>query len=103
MTGMNTHRWTAAGWVFVAAAALLAVASIVEAFDALRPADPPLPGITTIAASVLLRAIVLGVLAGTAFFSGLACFFWGAAQQRRRRLEQILDRLEPRTAADPPV
>jgi hypothetical protein len=43
------------------------------------------------------------VLAGTAFFTGLACFFWDAAQQRRRRLDQILDRLESRTRNDRPV
>jgi hypothetical protein len=43
------------------------------------------------------------VLAGTAFFTGLACFFWDAAQQRRRRLDQILDRLEARTRDDRPV
>jgi hypothetical protein len=104
---MTTHRWTIAGWIFIAAAVLLAVASVWKAFDALHPitAQPlgPSPAAATVAAPVLMRAIVLGVLAGTAFFTGLACFFWGAAQQRCRRLEQILDRLEARTSNDRPV
>jgi hypothetical protein len=93
IVAMNPQRWTIAGWVFLAAAALLALASVWEAFDSLRTVtvQPLGPGIgtTAVAANVLLRAVVLGVLAGTAFFTGLACFFWGAA----RRLEQILDRL----------
>jgi hypothetical protein len=104
---MTVHRWIIAGWVFLTAAALLAVVSIWEAFDAFQPvtAQPfgPDPGAATVAARVLLRAIVLGVLAGTAFFTGLACFFWEAARQRRERLDQILDRLEARTRGDRPI
>jgi hypothetical protein len=102
---MTAHRWIIAGWVFLTAAALLAVVSIWEAFDAFQPvtAQPLGPDSGTVAARVLLRAVVLGVLAGTAFFTGLACFFWEAARQRRGRLDQILDRLETRTRGDRPA
>ena len=101
---MTTYRWMIAGWVFLGVAALLAVVSIVEAFDALQPVTAQSfgtgPGTAPDAARVLLRAVVLGVLAGTAFFTGLACFFWDAARQRRRRLDLILDRLEASTRDD---
>lgn len=101
---MTTQRWMTAGWVFLPATALLALASVWKAFDSIRSVAVPSlgsgPDITTVAAPVLLRAIVLGVLAGTAFFTGLACFFWGAAQRRCHRVEQILDRLEANAGGD---
>ena len=104
---MTTYRWMIAGWALLAAAALLALVSIWAAFDALQPvtAQPPGPGPVpvSVAARDFLRAVVLGVLAGTSFFTGLACFFWEAAQQRRRRLDQILDRLEAGSHHDRPV
>jgi hypothetical protein len=42
-----------------------------------------------------LRGLVLAVLAGVAFFSGLACFFWSASRRRQELLEEILQRLPP--------
>lgn len=101
---MTIHRWMTAGWVFLAATALFALASVWEAFDSLQTVTMrslgPGTDITTISTPVLLRAIVLGVLAGTAFFTGLACFFWGAARHRGRLLEQMLDRLEANAGRD---
>ena len=101
---MTPRRWTVTGWALLVATVLLAVVSVSEAFDAIKPAavPPPLPPAakpTTIAVHTLLWAIVLGVLAGVAFFTGLACFFWSAAQQRRRRLDEILRRLNSRTGS----
>jgi TRAP-type uncharacterized transport system fused permease subunit len=98
---MTPRRWAITGWALITATVLLAVVSVSEAFAAIRPTArrpfPPQAGGTRIDVPVLLLAVVLGVLAGVAFFTGLACFFWNAAQQRRRRLDQILYHLEGRS------
>lgn len=95
---MTPRQWTVTGWVLLGAAALLAVVSAVVAFVAVRPGA----SLPTNATTVFVLAIVVGVLAGVAFFSGLACFFWSAAQQRRDQLAEILDRLEARTGGARP-
>jgi glycerol uptake facilitator-like aquaporin len=82
---MSPRSWITAGWVFIAAAAGLAVAAIAQALEAVSPACvQPLvtgglarftcPG----AAAEFVRGLICAVLAGVAFFSGLACFFWAA-------------------------
>jgi hypothetical protein len=38
----------------------------------------------------LMLGVVLAVLAGVAFFSGMACFFWGAMLDSRQRMAEIL-------------
>jgi hypothetical protein len=43
--------------------------------------------------SELLLGVVLAVLAGVAFFSGIACFFWGAMLDSRQRMARILQSL----------
>lgn len=49
----------------------------------------------------LLRAVIFGVLAGVAFFTGLACFFWSAVVEAREQRAAILERLAgPRQPAD---
>jgi hypothetical protein len=53
----------------------------------------PSPVVTQTAG--LLRYVVFGVVAGVAFFSGLACFFWSAvveARQQRAEIIRILER-----------
>jgi hypothetical protein len=92
--GMTPRSWIAAGWVFVVAAAGLAIAAIVEALDAVN--SPYLSqrfaayGLAPVpwraAAAVFVRVIICAVFAGVAFFSGLACFFWAA---HRRTVEEI--------------
>lgn len=52
-------------------------------------------------ASGLLRAVVFGVLAGVAFFTGLACFFWSVAVEARQQRAEIITLLE-RSASPPP-
>jgi hypothetical protein len=44
--------------------------------------------------SGLLNAVVFGVLAGVAFFSGLTCFFWSAAVEARQQRAEIVRILE---------
>lgn len=42
----------------------------------------------------LLRSVVFGVLAGVAFFSGLACFCWSAVVEARQQRAEIISLLE---------
>jgi hypothetical protein len=41
----------------------------------------------------LMLGVVLAVLVGVAFFSGMACFFWGAMLDSRQRMAEILQSL----------
>jgi hypothetical protein len=41
----------------------------------------------------LMLGVVLAVLAGVTFFSGMACFFWGAMLDSRQRMAEILQSL----------
>ena len=90
---MTPRSWITAGWVSIAAAAGLAVAAISQALDAVSPACVQ-PFVTTGlhvtcpgAAAGFVRGLICAVLAGVAFFSGLACFFWAA---HRRSLQQMM-------------
>lgn len=100
---MTPRQWTITGWVLIAAAALLAAVSVSTAFVALSTVSPLLAGAPAAPSRTFLLAVVLGVLAGVAFFSGLACFFWSAAERHRERLDAILRRLDagPGPAARP--
>jgi len=82
---MTARSWIIAGWVSIAATAGLAVAAIVQVLDAVTPACvQPLvtsrvaPFTCQGAEAEFVRGLICAVLAGVAFFSGLACFLWAA-------------------------
>ena len=82
---MTARSWITAGWVFIVAAAVLAVAAAAQALEAVSPTCAQ-SVVTTGLARVIcqgawaefVRGLICAVLAGVAFFSGLACFFWAA-------------------------
>jgi hypothetical protein len=93
---MAPRSWITVGWVSIAAAAGLASAAVVQALDAVnRACVPPLvasgllqsacPG----AGAEFVRGLICAALAGVAFFSGLACFFWAAHLRSMRLMTQI--------------
>ncbi|GAB3960430.1 hypothetical protein GCM10029978_009680 [Actinoallomurus acanthiterrae] len=97
---MTSKHWVIAGWALMAGAALLAGVAVVQVFAAIdndpivavplrRDFSPP----QVIQVTAFLRGVVAAVLAGVAFFSGLACFSWSATRRRNDLLEQILRRL----------
>lgn len=95
---MSPLSWKVAGLIALVAAVPLAVLSIAQAFDAIGPATVVPTGRpesfrdwTDLAA--LMRALVLAVLAGVAFFCGLACLFWGALAEGRLQRAEIIGRL----------
>ena len=96
---MTPHRWMVAGWVCIAVTAVLAAVAAFLALDALmppisQPLSAPqviLPGPS--APAEMMGGFISAVLAGVAFFSGLACFFWGALLDSRRQLASILELL----------
>ena len=83
----------------MAAAAGLAVAGAVLVLNAVSGGFPVYPDSPQVIVSSsqdpfgLMLGLVLAVLAGVAFFSGMACFFWGAMLDSRRRLAEILQSL----------
>jgi hypothetical protein len=93
---MTPRSWITAGWVSIAAAAGLAVAAITQALDAVNPTCVQ-PSVTTGlihftcpgAAAGFVRGLICAVLAGVAFFSGLACFFWAAHLRSMQQMMQI--------------
>ena len=93
---MKPRHWFVAGWLFIVAAAGLAIAGAVLVLNAVSsgfqvyPAPEHIilgPGQTPFG---LMLGLVIAVLAGVAFFSGLACFFWGAMLDSRQRMTEIL-------------
>lgn len=96
---MTPRRWITGGWVCVAVAVALAVAAVVQALDAVRPrAFQPLNASQIVFAGLdapaeLMRGLISAVLAGVAFFTGLACFFWGALLDSRQQMTRILEHL----------
>ena len=82
---MAPRSWITAGWVSIAASAGLAVAAITQTLEAVNSVCVP-PLVTGRLARVtcqgagaeFVRGLICAVLAGVAFFSGLACFFWAA-------------------------
>jgi hypothetical protein len=85
-----------AGWVSMAATAGLAIAAIVQTLDAVRPACVrPLVAHSLVqftclgAGAEFVRGLICAVLAGVAFFSGLACFFWAAHQRCLAQMTRI--------------
>jgi glycerol uptake facilitator-like aquaporin len=93
---MTPRSWITAGWVSIAAAAGLAVAAITQALDAVNPTCVQ-PSVTTGlihftcpgAAAGFVHGLICAVLAGAAFFSGLACFFWAAHLRSMGQMMQI--------------
>jgi hypothetical protein len=82
---MTSRSWITAGWMSIVAAAGLAIAAIVQALEAVnRSCVQPLattglfPVTCQGAGAEFVRGLICAVLAGVAFFSGLACFFWAA-------------------------
>ena len=98
---MLPRRWFVAGWVFIIATAVLAVAGAVLVLNAVSGHDQFYAGSSQIvfspshAPSGLMVGVVLAVLAGVAFFSGMACFFWGAMLDSRQQMAEILKSLHP--------
>jgi hypothetical protein len=92
---MTPRSWITAGWVSIAATAGLAIAAIVQALDAVTPTCVQ-PLVTTGllhlrcqgATAEFVRGLICAVLAGVAFFSGLACFFWAAHLRSVQQLTQ---------------
>lgn len=100
---MIPRRWFVAGWLFFIAMAGLAVSGAILALAAVgriyfQPYTTPVnPVPTSPDLTELVLGIILAVLAGVAFFSGLACFFWGAmlgSRQRMGETQQPLRRSE---------
>jgi hypothetical protein len=94
---VSPRSWIAAGWVFIAATAGLAIAAIIQALDAVNSTCvQPLAfgGLTHFtcpgAGAEFVRGLICAVLAGVAFFSGLTCFFWAAHLRSQQRITQIL-------------
>ncbi len=97
---MTPQSWKIAGLIAVAVAVILAIVAIVQAFFAVgRPVPVESPALDRvrvvgwIGAAALMRALVLAVLAGVAFFTGLACFFWSAMVEGRLQRAEIIERL----------
>ncbi|MFB4314019.1 hypothetical protein [Actinomadura sp. 21ATH] len=98
---MTPKRWIVLGWCALAVAALLALVGALQVFGSVTS-----PSFRTLEIGrgqearlldpvAFLRGLVLAVLAGVAFFSGLACFFWSASRRRQELFEEILQRLPP--------
>lgn len=94
---MTPQRWIIAGWVLMAAVPVFGGVSLVQALDSVHhdmrilPVNPP----PAVDAGQLLGAVILAVIAGVAFFSGLACFFWSAMLESRQQTARILEALRP--------
>jgi hypothetical protein len=93
---MTTRSWILAGWVCITAAAGLAMTAIIEALDAVgHQCVHPLvtrglvPFVCPGAAAEFVHGLICAVLAGAAFFSGLACFLWAAHLRSVRQLTRI--------------
>jgi hypothetical protein len=90
---MTPRWWITAGWVSIAVAAALAIAAAAQALEAVSPTCAQ-PVVTTGLAHVIcqgaaaefVRGLICAVLAGVAFFSGLACFFWAAHLRSMQQL-----------------
>jgi hypothetical protein len=96
---MTPRHWFVAGWLFIAATAGLAVAGAVLVLNAVSRSFQVYPASSQIIVGPsqtpfgLMLGVVLAVLAGVAFFSGMACFFWGAMLDSRQRMAEILQSL----------
>lgn len=94
-----TQRWKAAGWLCMLAAVVLAAVSMVLALRS-QTAFVPAAGLAIVSPfstpGGLLRSVVFGVVAGVAFFTGLACFFWSAVVEARQQRAEIIRLLERR-------
>lgn len=96
MMGTVDHRaWIVGGWVFIAAAAGLAIAAIVQVLGAgtsgricVQLAGVTCPG----SGAQVLVGLICAVGAGVAFFSGLACFFWAAHLRTLQALASLAGR-----------
>jgi hypothetical protein len=93
---MTPRHWFVAGWLFIVATAGLAIAGAVLVLNAVSSGFQVYPASSQIVINPsqtpfgLMLGVVLAVLAGVAFFSGLACFFWGAMLDSRQRMTEIL-------------
>lgn len=83
----------------IAVAVGLAVAAIVQVLDAVRPRglQPFSPSQIVLGSlgtpAELMRGFISAVLSGVAFFTGLACFFWGALLDYRQQMARVLEHL----------
>ncbi|HEX5115292.1 MAG TPA: hypothetical protein VFW65_08850 [Pseudonocardiaceae bacterium] len=96
-----TQRWKAAGWLGMLLAVAFATVSLVLALHDATVLPPEVgiridlaPNPIVPQATGLLRSVVFGVLAGVAFFTGLACFFWSAVVQARQQRAELITLLE---------
>jgi hypothetical protein len=80
----------------MASAVVLAVLAAIQALDAVsvRTIQPfsssQIFVVGSGSAAELMRGIICAVLAGVAFFTGLACFFWGALLESRQQMAYLL-------------
>lgn len=100
-----TQRWKTAGWVCVALCVVFAAVALALAFQdggtqtfqiGIAFAQNPIVA----QSSGVLRSVVFGVLAGVAFFTGLACFFWSAVVEARQQRAEIIRLLSAGTGGD---
>ncbi|MFC5184611.1 hypothetical protein [Actinomadura harenae] len=94
---MTPDSWISWGRFLLVVAGALVVVSVGLVFTALDsdPFGAPGMGASLRLVHVIwfLGGLVAAVLAGAAFFSGLASFFWSATLRRHELLEEILRRL----------
>ena len=97
---MTPHSWKTAGLISLVVAVLLMIVAMLQALSYGRAAPIRLldPGGTIgivgrVDPAVFVRALVLAALAGVAFFTGLACFFWSAMVEGRLQRAEIIKRL----------
>ncbi|MEV5576540.1 hypothetical protein AB0L06_41475 [Spirillospora sp. NPDC052269] len=98
---MTSDSWISLGRLLLVTAGVLAVVSAGLVFASIDnttiirlPQDPnavPPPMITNF--SRFMAGLVVAVLAGATFISGLASFSWAAAVRRHDLLEEILRKL----------
>lgn len=93
---MAARSWIIAGWLSIAATAGLAIAAIAQALDAVtatcvRPlvTHGLVPFTCQGAGAEFVRGLICAVLAGVAFFSGLACFLWAAHLRSVQQMTRI--------------
>ena len=96
---MGPRGWITVGWLFIVAMAGLAIAAITLVLGGVSVGHAciQLAGVTSLGTGAgLLIGLICAVGAGVAFFSGLACFFWGALLDFRQQLARVLEHLGSR-------
>ncbi|WP_026410875.1 hypothetical protein [Actinomadura oligospora] len=97
---MTSDSWISVGRFLMVTAAMLAIVSAGLLFTAIDndpvvvlPMSRDDPRTQAVHITGFMVGIMVAVLAGVAFFSGLASFFWSATLRRHELLEEILRKL----------